>query len=351
MASEQGDAPGRRISAEQSELLLGQLHSGVAGHVPLNEIFDALADDLTDRRLQSVARNLAAQLAQGADLASAVGSIAHAMPTRLSRALSLGSRTGNLLGILTGLSESEIVRKRIRRRLWLTISYPLLVTGLLLVIVCFMAATTVPVFAEIYQEFELELPVITQFTLAAADKIPLILLGSAVLSGVLLLLGVLVGKRTLHWLLGAVPIVGRVWTWGGQFEFATLMATLTGHAVPTDQALDCTIDSLRDQNLSRACRAASDKCAAGATLSQALHESIHFDPTLTLLVAWGERHDSLPSSLQEAADTIEQQMRLYSQFLQRVMPPALLTVISTTLFFLAASLLLPLIDLIHWLTG
>jgi len=139
--------------------------------------------------------------------------------------------------------------------------------------------------------------------------------------------------------------------WSGQHEFATLMATLTHQKIPTPEALACTAESLRDRNLAWAARRVSAKCEQGTSLSQSLRESIHFDPTLTSLIEWGEAHQALSKSLREAADTFELQMQLYVQFLHRILPPLMLTFVATTLFFLMTSLMVPLVFLINGLSG
>jgi type II secretory pathway component PulF len=82
-----------------------------------------------------------------------------------------------------------------------------------------------------------------------------------------------------------------------------------------------------------------------------LSESIHFDRTLTSLVAWGEAHSKLPLALREAAATYLAQMSLYLHFLERVVPPVMLILVATVLVFTVAAFMLPLVELINGLTG
>ena len=77
---------------------------------------------------------------------------------------------------------------------------------------------------------------------------------------------------------------------------------------------------------------------------------MHFDPLITSLAQWGENEQDLPTALREAANTYEQQMQLYIQFLVRIMPPLMLTLVASTLFILVAALMIPLVGLIGVLT-
>lgn len=353
MSDKNDDLPARgKLSADQAGLLLEQLNAGIANEVPLDEIFRALADDLTDRRLRSVANHLANQLQQGVDLETALDSIAQTLPAHLRRALATGAKSGNLAGILAGLSESELARKRMRRGLRQALAYPLLVFSALGLVLYGLSVTVFPQFAEIFDDFELDLPYVTLYTLKLSEYLPQLFLTFVSLLAIALCLRLFFfGSRLLHWIRTALPLMGRVWMWSGQHEFATLMATLTQQGIPLNEALACTADSLRDRNLAWASRHVSAKCDEGATLSQGLRDSIHFDSTLTSLVEWGEAHESLPAALREAANTYEKQMELYNRLLNRVLPPLMLTSVAITLMMSVFSMFIPLVELINGLTG
>jgi len=166
-----------KLSAQQAGLLLDQLAAGVEGEEPLDEIFRALADDLTDRRLRAVATHLAEQLEQGADMETATASLSTVLPAHMRRALAIGAKSGNLSGILAGLAESELARKRMQRGLRAALAYPVLVLTILSLILLFFSITVIPYFAEIiYEDFDLALPNLTLFVIAIAEALPSVFL-------------------------------------------------------------------------------------------------------------------------------------------------------------------------------
>jgi len=352
MTADPTPMPKKRLSAEAAGTLVEFLAEGVEHGVQLPEVFRALADDLPNRRLQAVARSLAAKIEEGETPEDALNSLKSVLPTPMRRALVVGAKTGNLSGILTGLAESEIARRKMRRGLIQVLAYPLLVLGLLMLVLSFEALFVVPPFVEIYEDFDLDLPQLTTFVLRIAETFPFVLLSLAVIGLVGFVVGLqLVGTRFVHWIRTAVPLFGRAWLWDGQHEFAMLMATLTGQKITIQEALACTGDSLRDRNLARATRLASIRCEQGDSLSKSLSDSIHFDSTLTSLVEWGEADQALPAAFREAAHTYQQQMDSYLQFLRRVLPPLMLSVVALVLFFSVAALFMPLVNLMSGLTG
>lgn len=341
-----------KLSGEEVGILLEQLSAGVSEQQPLDEVFLALSEDLAQPRLRRIAQHLAAELATGADLGAATASIKHVFPAHMQSALAIGAKTGNLNGVLIGLSESEFVRRRMRRELRSALAYPMLVVGFTAVLLLFLSVTVVPQFAKIYTDFGLELPNVTLFTLQAAEALPKILVGVLVVWALVFLLGFsLIRSRFLHWIRTSIPLLGRTWVWSAQHEFATMMSTLSSEQLPLTDALTCTSESLRDKNLAWATGKVSERCFDGATLGQSLRESIHFDPTLTSLAEWGEANSSLPLAMRQAAETYEQELALFVQFLQRVLPPLMLTFVASTMFYMIASLMVPMVGLINGLTG
>lgn len=343
MTEQNQPAPKGPLSPRQADLLLEHLAAGVAAGVPLVELFRALADDLTDSRLRRFAAHLTAQLEQGVDLPTALAAMRPLLPEPMRQALLLGLASGNLPALLSGLAKSERTRNQMRRGLLTVFAYPLLAVGMLLLLLLFISVVVLPDFSDLFQDFDLVLPVITEAIFVISAAFPKVLALLLALGLAPLVIGWMpFGKRLVHRLRTAVPLLGRAWQWAGQHEFATHMAALTRAKIPITEALDCTAGLLRDRNLARAVRRARAECEQGAMLGQSLGQSIHFEPTLAALVAWGEKTETIPEALEEAARTYEQQMAAYLRFLSRVIPPALLLTIASILLLLVAGLFLPL---------
>ena len=306
-----------------------ELASAVGHGTSLDELMRALADDLSDGRLARVARKMADAMKQGADLPAAMEAVADALPRHLREAVAVGAETGNLPSILVGLSEAELAHRRMRGALWRVASYPLLIVTVQMLVLLFLSAYVVPTWRDLFNDWEIELPPMTELVLQFSDLLPVLMLVFVVLVGALLVAPpALFGSRLVHWFRTSLPLFGRAWVWMGQHEFATLMATLVrnGGAGRRGAALHGGVAEGPERG--RAARIAREKCEAGKTLGESLAESIHFDPTLTALVARGEAGQTLPDDLAAAAGVFEKQMDVYTRFLYRVLPPLLLTFVA-----------------------
>lgn len=318
----------------------------------LAEIFYALAEDADDRRLRRVSARLAERLAAGDDIRAAAHAVGRDLPAHFRQALVGAANRGHLAGLLQGFAAHETTRKRLRRQLRSLLLYPAVIAALLLTVLTGISLIVLPQFEELYEDFDLELPTMTVMTLQAGKVIPWVALG-VVAAIVAYFLGGLLpgGRRFVHWIRTGLPILGRVWLWSAQHEFASLMGALTQEQVRIEDALRTTAESLRDRNLARATRIVSRKCEEGNLLSKSLAESIHFDRALPALVGWGEANDALPAALHQAKVSYEKELDLHATFLRNILPPLLFMVVIATLFILTLSLFVPLVDLVNNLSG
>ncbi|HEX6961696.1 MAG TPA: type II secretion system F family protein [Lacipirellula sp.] len=323
-----------------------------AESAPLNEVFRALAEDMGDGRLGRTSLKLAEELDRGADLQTAMRAIDNRFPRHLCRALVASAETGQTAAILQGFAEHQATSKRLRRQIRSAMLYPIVVVLLLATIVMGLMLTVAPQFAAIYRDFDLELPHVTLFMLEASQSVPWAILAALSLVPVYFLLFLLPGgARLAHWARTGAPILGKIWMWNAQHEFASIFGSLAARRVLLEDALRCTAEALHDQNLARATRIVIDKCDRGALLSQAMSESIHFDRALTGLVAWGEANDGLPEAMRQAAALYEKEIELQVILLRRILPPILFITVACTLFTFVVTLFVPLVDLINNLSG
>ncbi|MEM9660167.1 MAG: type II secretion system F family protein, partial [Planctomycetota bacterium] len=146
--------------------------SSSASGAPLEEVFLALAEETDDRRLQRSAAALAKQLRQGVVLAEALDTLSDRLPAHVHRALLSAAELGQPAAVIEGVSRHEASRRRLRRQVRSAMAYPVIVVGLLLLLLGLLSWFVVPQFAEVYDDFGLELPTATNAILAASRGMP-----------------------------------------------------------------------------------------------------------------------------------------------------------------------------------
>jgi type II secretory pathway component PulF len=336
---------------DEHNVLLQSLGDAAASRIPLEISLAALAEERGDPRLAAAAEQLAARLQQGASIHEAIESLDRQLPTEVAGLLRAGIESGDLAGTFERFGQQRLAAERFNRRIRGALAYPLLILGILVPLLLFLSLYVVPTFGDIYREFNLNLPTVTELILNTAKQLPVLILGIAVLVvGAPLILRILGGRWLLHRVRFSLPLVGRLWMWAGQREFAAQLATFLSLGLPMPSAVARTAQVLSDRNVARACERVSSRVEDGQTLSSSLDQSIHFDRSLVALVGWGERHGALPEALGVATDLFDDHVEQQASLVRRVLPPLALVTVATLMFFVVLGLMIPMVNLIEGLS-
>jgi type II secretory pathway component PulF len=335
------------LDEQQITTFVQAVGAAAAVRVPLEVTLAALAEERDDPRLAAVAQRLATNLQQGATMEQAVASVEHELPAEVRGLLQAGVERGDLAGTFERFAEQRLASQRIERRIRAAIAYPLLILAILVPLLLFLSLYVIPIFADLYEEFDLQLPQITLLILQTARQMPGLVAGVALCALIVPLLVRVIGGRWLfHRVRAALPLLGGLWTASGQREFAALLASFLELRAPLTEAVRNTGQIMNDRNVARACGRVSQRLESGQTLSRSLGQSIHFDRSLVALVAWGETYGLVPDALRIATDLFDDQIEQQASLIHRLLPPMTLVLVATLMFFVVVGLMVPLIKLI-----
>jgi type IV pilus assembly protein PilC len=337
---------------ESTTPLIHAVGAAAESRVPLDVTLAALAEEQVDPHVAAAARRLSAELQRGVPVDQAVAALGDDLPPEIRGLLSVGVESGDLAGTIERFAELRLAADRARRRIRAAIAYPLLIGAILVPLALFLSVFVIPMFGELYEEFDLNLPPITEVLLTTSRQMPMFL-GALlfVLIGIPIALRVLGGRWLLHRTRAATPLVGRLWSWSAQREFAAMLASFLTLRVPTASAVANTGQVMSDRNMARACSRLAERLGAGMSLSEGMSQSIHFDRTLVALVAWGEQHHLLPEALSIATEVFEDRIEQYAALMRRILPTVTLVFVATLMFAVIVGLFIPLINLIEGLSG
>jgi type IV pilus assembly protein PilC len=339
------------LGDEQLTTLAHAVGSAAASRVPLDVTFAILANDTDDPRLAAVARRIATRLQQGATVDQAVDALEHELPAEVRGLVRAGIESGDLAGAFERFTQQRLASQRIGRRIRAAVAYPIVILAIMVPIAMFLCLFVIPMFGEMYEEFDLLLPTMTEVILQTSKQLPGLIAGLLILVlAVPIALRLLGGRWLLHRFRSAIPLLGRLWTSSGQREFAALLASFLDQRLPLPRAVECTRQLMSDRNVARACQRVRDRLEAGESLSASLNQSISFDRTLSAMAVWGETHGLLPDAMRIAGDVFEDRIEQQLALVRRLMPPAALIAVGTMAVFVVVGLFLPLINLIEGLS-
>lgn len=322
------------------------------GVAPLILLPFYLASLSRHRRVARVLRRVARQLESGTALNAALDSQRKLFPIHVRGLIRAGLETGRLPEALEEFVDVEKGRIELRRGVWLTLAYPIVLMAILFLLFSGIFAFIVPQFKSIFEDFGCELPGLTQMVLwMSGPGFPVIIGVPALVVAAIVFLSLMQQTVWARRVLYAVPLIGPTWRYAALSNFSRLMAMLLAQQIPLPRALRLTAAGLREADLSAACRGAAEEVEAGRSLSECMADFWQFPPTLRPLVEWAERTNNPVAAFRAGTEMFEGRVRVYVPLLQTVLPPIVfLLVLVVAVFMVVLALFLPLISLINSLT-
>ncbi|MBN1590153.1 MAG: type II secretion system F family protein [Pirellulales bacterium] len=342
----------RKLTPEEATEFAARVAELTKAGLPLGSGLRALADELPGGRLPRVLGNIANRMDAGDDLMDALESQGACLSSHLRGLILAGLRSGRLTEVLEEYVTLQHNQSELRRRVRITLAYPfillLLVTGLAV----FFGFFAVPMFVEIFLDFEVKLPFITMIVVEGSRPLACFLMG---LIGLLIALPFLLQWMPLAgWAWPALyylPMIGSLLRWSQLAQFSRLMGLLLEQDVALSDALRITAAGLRDASLARGCRLAAKETERGYPLAQSLTVQRRFPTSMTAMIHWGQQANALPDAFHGITDMIEGRIRSQGTLFEAMLLPIMLLGIVLFIGIFVIAMFMPLISLIDSLSG
>jgi type II secretory pathway component PulF len=345
---------GDRLSGAEAAEFSRQIAGLATAGLPLAHGLIALGEELPRGRLRRSMNELAKTLESGVPLDKALESQQDRIPPHLRGLVIAGVRSGRLGDILSRFSAYVSVGIELKRRLWLSLAYPILTVSFALALFVFICLIVVSQFESMFRSFNIPLPKLTVGLLEVARLVQMIWAQVFLVGGILfvawLAARLFVPQKLRRGLAGRLPLVGVVWRATSIAEFCHLLALLLESQLPMPEALRLTGDGIQDADVDHSCRLMANQVEAGRSLSEAMERAQLFPVGLPRLIRWAENEKSLPEVLHMAGSMFETRARSYSTFVGTVLNVlCVLTVLGMVM--IVPALFMPLITLISRLSG
>lgn len=348
--------PGRKLSDAEAAALARQISGITRAGLPLPGGLRAMALELPLGSLRAVLLELAGQLELGMTLDAALARLGPRLPPHLAGLVRAGMQSRRLDEILAQYVRSYSLAAQLQRNTVTSLIYPAVLLMVFLSVFSFLIMGIVPKFKKIFMDFGVELPHVTLSLLYFSDAMiefwPSLLLACVVLVPAGWLACRLFLSPPGRWrLLYRTPLVGPIWHWTGLAQFARLLAMLVDCELGLPVALRLAGNGVRDAEVTDAAHEMAREIEAGQSLTESQTRRSRFPGGLAQSLQWGESSHSLAESLRTAAEMLEGQAMIHSEFVLRVAPPMTMILVVVLLGFVVTGLFMPLIKLITGLSG
>ena len=237
---------------------------------------------------------------------------------------------------------------KLKRQVKSALTYPIVVVLMAAVITTLLLVKVVPSFAEIYQSFGAELPVLTQTLIDVSNFLKhnlLIFVGSVILAGFALsrwykteMGRMIVDSASLR-----VPVFGPLLRKVAISRFSRTLAILLQSGVPILESLDIVGRSSGNALIESVVEEVKNNVKEGEGISMTLTKSGVFPPMVTRMIAIGEKSGQLEKMLTKIAEFYDDQVDAAVAGLTSIIEPLIIGVLGIVIGFIVIALFMPIL--------
>ncbi len=345
-----------RLAAGQAAEVVAHLADVSASGAPLVAGLRAAAAEVASPRVAAALAEIADEVTAGASLERVLANQRQRFPPHVRGLVAAAASTAQLGVALEELVDHHRALRETWWAVWGALAYPLLVLSLAAGVIGFLLLEVMPVFGTMFDDFQLDMPQITQgLVLLSAGCVEALagthkwLTWGSVLTAVaaVVCLRLVVGPARWRRFLGTVPVLGPVISWTGAAAFARMLAVLIDHGVPLPKALQLTADAVQDGNVRETCLALAAGAEQGRPLSELLAAHPRLPATLVPFVRCGERNGELSDALRTASEVFLGRIHLRASLLRTVSPQLIFVFVGLTVGLCVVAVFWPLFSLIQ----
>ena len=329
-----------------------QLATFIGAGVSLTQAIAVLAQEARSRKMRDVLASIQRDLARGSSVADALGRFPEVFTPLYLNLVRAAELTGTLDTVLRRLDVHLTREDKASKEIRAAMTYPVLVLFMAAGSVVVMVGFVLPRFAELFAEFNAELPFTTQLLLAVATLVKDH--GLSMLAGLVLAIVAFVasqfterGKRVRDAVVLRTPVVGTLARYSAIARFCRTLATMLEAGVPLALSFDIVLGSISNRILRRKVDPVKALMMSGEGFAGPLGATGVFPPTVVQMVRVGEETGSLDRFLGESAQFYETELEYKLQGAIQLLEPALMLSVGGVIGFVAISM----VSAIYALTG
>lgn len=254
-----------------------------------------------------------------------------------------------------GVSLAEALRRivvqleqeaQIRAKLKQVFTYPMVMGGFCLLIVSFIILFIAPVFAKVYGQMGVALPLPTQILMGISAGVRGYWhVGSLVIGGGVFFLRKKVTPDHISKLILMLPVLGPLAQKVAVARFIRTFSTMMSCHVPLLTALDVTQKVVANVQITHVIQHIRSNVQTGKTISDALKQSGLFSPVIIQMAYVGEESGRMGPLLEKCATTIEAEVDASSKKTMALLEPIMTVGMASVIGFIAMAIYMPMFDI------
>ncbi|WP_456278108.1 type II secretion system F family protein [Bacillus sp. AK128] len=343
---------GNPVKLEHFVIYLRQFATLLKAGISVVDSTRILSQQTASKALKRVLLNVEEDLQAGLALSQATGKYKKIFSPMFINMVRAGEASGTLDETLERLADHFEKQHYTKQKIVSALAYPIVVAVIAIAVVIFLLVQVVPTFVSMFEGFNAELPLITQFVLGASEFMQsywwLVVFGLILIYVLFLVLRQ--DKSTkyyLDYIQLKIPVFGPMFQKAAIARMTRTLSSLFSSSVPILQALSIVENVVENEVLAKVINESKDSLERGVSLTEPMKKHWAFPPLVTQMIAIGEETGSLDSMLGKVADFYEKEVESTTDRLKSLIEPIMIVLLSGIVGTIVTAIIVPMFDIFN----
>jgi type IV pilus assembly protein PilC len=353
-----------KVSAKHLTLFTRQLSTLQDAGLPLLRSLQILESQQKPGLMKNILLGVCEEVEGGSSLSEAMGKYPKAFDHLYVKMVNAGEIGGVLDVILQRLSEFMEKSQRLKRKIKGAMVYPIVVMVVAIAILTGIMLLIIPKFEEIFTDFEIELPALTQGLITTSRWVAGSNPGQEIPGWVFMVFGIPAiwislkiirktppGRAVSDYLVLWTPVLGKLVKKTVIARFTRTMGTLISAGVPILEAVTITSQTSGNYVFEKALMNVHDSIREGESFAVPLRESKTCDPIVVNMIDVGEETGEMDAMLLKIADNYDEEVDVAVASLVSLLEPIMVVLLGGMVGTIVVAMFLPMISMLESLSG
>ena len=338
------------IPMKDKVVFMRQMATMVSAGLPLTRSLEIMVQQASNPLFKRVLQDVLKSIESGKTLADSFREQEEVFDEITLNLIEAGEESGNLEVILGKLAVELEEKNQLASKIKSAMIYPAIILVIIIGVVLLMMFVLVPSMAEIYQDFDAELPFATRLLMSMSEFF--VDYWWAIITVVLLLviggkyyLDTPKGKRNFDKLILKVPAVGSIVSKMQLSQFTRILSLLLGSGLSIIKAIELTAQSLNNEMFRDTLMEARDEVEKGGPLAIPIARSEYYPLLVSSMIAVGEETGEIDSVLAKVSEYYKEEVNTATSNLSSILEPLFLVIMGLAIGFIAMAVYMPMFQL------
>lgn len=338
------------IPMKDKVVFMRQMATMVGAGLPLTRSLEIMVQQASNPLFKRVLANVLKSIESGKTLADSFREQEEVLDEITLNLIEAGEESGNLEDILEKLAVELEEKNQLASKIKSAMIYPAIILVIIIGVVILMMFVLVPSMAEIYQDFNAELPFATRLLMSMSDFFlnywwAIITVVLVLVIGIKYYLDSPKGKRNFDKLILKVPSIGTIIAKMQLSQFTRILSLLLSSGLSIIKAIELTASSLSNEMFRDTLLEARDEVEKGGPLAIPIARSEYYPLLVSSMIAVGEETGEIDSVLAKVSEYYKEEVNTATSNLSSILEPVFLVIMGLAIGFIAMAVYMPMFQL------